>query len=101
MESKNNLKSSHFFYRYVRISIHSKSTMTLPSNGNKLTEKEEKSMRIAIQEGSITAIHPERMEALGAMLVEQLKKDVEKDAPEIQNMKGAGIHWRTDSPLSD
>jgi len=35
------------------------------------------------------------------MLVEQLKKDVEKDAPEIQNMKGAGIHWRTDSPLSD
>ncbi len=36
---------------------------------------EEKSMKIAIEEGSITAIHPERMEALGAMLVEQLKKD--------------------------
>ena len=54
-------------------------------------------MKIAIEEGSITAIHPERMEALGAMLVEKLKKD----APEIQKMKGAGTHWRTDSPLND
>ena len=75
--------------------------MTLPTNGNRLTEKEEKSMKIAIEEGSITAIHPERMEALGAMLVEQLKKNVEEDTPEIQNMKGAGIHWRTDNPLND
>ena len=71
--------------------------MTLPTNGNKLTEKEEKSMKIAIEEGSITAIHPERMEALGAMLVEKLKKD----DPEIQKMKGAGTHWRTDNPLND
>jgi|TARA_B100000085_G_C18185265_1_gene367287 hypothetical protein len=71
--------------------------MTLPINGNKLTEKEEQSMKIAIEEGSITAIHPERMEALGAMLVEKLKQD----APEIQKMKGAGTHWRTDSLLND
>ncbi len=71
--------------------------MTLPINGNKLTEKEEKSMKIAIEEGSITAIHPERMEALAEMLVEKLKQD----APEIQKMKGAGTHWRTDNPLND
>jgi hypothetical protein len=37
------------------------------------------------------------MEALGAMLVEKLKQD----APEIQKMKGAGTHWRTDSLLND
>ena len=71
--------------------------MTLPINGNRLTEKEEKSMKIAIEEGSITAIHPERMEALAEMLVEKLKQD----DPEIQKMKGAGVHWRTDSPLND
>ena len=71
--------------------------MTLPTNGNKLTEREEKSMKIAIEEGSITAIHPERMEALADMLVEKLKKD----APEIQKMKGVGTHWRTDNPLND
>jgi len=37
------------------------------------------------------------MEALAEMLVEKLKKD----APEIQKMKGAGLHWRTDNPLND
>jgi len=58
--------------------------MTLPINGNKLTEKEEKSMKIAIEEGSITAIHPERMEALADRLVENLKKG-----------------WRTNNPLHD
>jgi len=47
--------------------------MTLPSHGKKLTENEAESMEIALKEAGIRAIHPERMEALGAHLVERLK----------------------------
>ena len=47
--------------------------MTLPSNGKKLTENEEKSMKIALEQADIRAIHPERMEALAESMVEKLK----------------------------
>jgi hypothetical protein len=49
--------------------------MTLPLKGKKLTKNEEQSMKIAIEESGITAVHPERMEALADMLVEKLKQD--------------------------
>ena len=47
--------------------------MTLPSNGKKLTENEEKSMKIALEQADIRAIHPERMEALADSMVAKLK----------------------------
>ena len=68
--------------------------MTLPSNGKKLTESEEKSMKIALEQADIRAIHPERMEALADSMVEKLKSN-------NYNTKGSGTHWRTNSPLSD
>ena len=57
----------------VRISTQDKKSMTLPKNGKKLTLNEEKSMKIALKEVGIRAIHPERMEALADYLVEQVK----------------------------
>ena len=57
----------------VRISTLHKKSMTLPKNGKKLTENEEKSMKIALKEAGIRAIHPERMEALADYLVERAK----------------------------
>lgn len=57
----------------VRISTHHKESMTLPKNGRKLTENEEKSMKIALKESGIRSIHPERMEALADYLVEKVK----------------------------
>ena len=68
--------------------------MTLPSNGKKLTEKEEKSMEIALKEAGIRAIHPERMEALAESMVEKLKTPPKGQAT---NKKG----WRTCSALND
>jgi len=47
--------------------------MTLPFDGKKLTENEEKSIKNAIKESDIRAIHPERMEAFAQHLVEKLK----------------------------
>jgi len=58
----------------VRISTLHKKSMTLPKNGKKLTDIEEKSMKIALKEAGIRAIHPERMEALADYLVEKVKK---------------------------
>jgi hypothetical protein len=58
----------------VRISTLHKKSMTLPKNGKKLTEMEEKSMKIALKEADIRAIHPERMEALAHYLVEKVKQ---------------------------
>ena len=57
----------------VRISTHYNKSMTLPKNGKKLTKMEEKSMKIALKEANICAIHPERMEAFADYLVEQIK----------------------------
>ena len=64
--------------------------MTLPSNGKKLTEKEEKSMEIALKEAGIRSIHPERMEALADMLVSKLKNTSETPIP-----------WRKGSALEE
>jgi len=58
----------------VRISTLHKKSMTLPKNGKKLTKMEEKSMKIALKEADIRAIHPERMEALAHYLVEKVKQ---------------------------
>ncbi len=68
--------------------------MTLPKNGKKLTENEEKSMEIALKEAGIRSIHPERMEALADSMVEKLKEPAKGHAT---NTKG----WRTCSPLND
>ena len=68
--------------------------MTLPSDGKKLTENEEKSMKIALEQADIRAIHPERMEALADSMVEKLKEPAKGHAT---NTKG----WRTCSPLND
>ena len=68
--------------------------MTLPSNGKKLTENEEKSMKIALEQADIRAIHPERMEALAEFMVEKLKTPPKGHAT---NTKG----WRTCSALND
>ncbi len=57
----------------VRISTLHKKSMTLPKKGKKLTTNEEKSMKIALKEAGIRAIHPERMEALADYLVEKAK----------------------------
>ena len=65
-------------------------TMTLPSEGKKLTKTEEESMNIALNEVGIRAIHPDRMEALGAHLVEKLKGHA-------TSQQG----WRTCNPLDD
>jgi len=59
-------------------------TMTLPTNGKKLSDQEAQSIEIAIEEAGLTAVHPERMEALAERLVSNLKKG-----------------WRTNSPLHD
>jgi len=55
------------------ICTHRENVMTLPANGRKLTENEEKSMEIALQQVGIRAIHPERMEALADAMVQRLK----------------------------
>ena len=55
--------------------------MTLPQNGKKLSKIEEKSMKIALKEAGIRAIHPERMEALADSMVEKLKNTHEKPTP--------------------
>ena len=43
--------------------------MTLPSNGKKLTQNEAESMKIALEQADIRAIHPDRMEALAESMV--------------------------------
>lgn len=69
-------------------------TMTLPSHGKKLTKVEEESMKIAMKEADIRAIHPDRMEALADYLVEKLKTPAKGHATNTQG-------WRTCNPLHD
>ena len=64
--------------------------MTLPSNGKKLTQSEAESMKIALEQADIRAIHPDRMEALAESMVEKLKGHA-------TNTQG----WRTCNPLHD
>tara|TARA_B100000614_G_scaffold34146_1_gene26661 strand:+ start:141 stop:293 length:153 start_codon:yes stop_codon:yes gene_type:complete len=42
--------------------------------GQDLTEQEIDSIKIAVEEASITAIHPDRMEAYGHYLVQKLNE---------------------------
>ena len=72
----------------VRISTHRKGTMTLPSKSQKLTKNELESIKIAVKDVGLTAIHPEKMEAFAENMVEKLKN-------------GAPKAWRTGSPLED
>ena len=48
--------------------------MTLPSEGQKLTDQEIQSMNIAVKEAGIQAIHPDKMEAFAYHLVNQLNE---------------------------
>ena len=47
--------------------------MTLPSKSQKLTENELESIKIAVKDVGLTAIHPEKMEAFAEKMVENLK----------------------------
>ena len=49
-------------------------SMTMPK-GNDLSKKEIDSMEIAVKEASITAIHPDRMEAFADYLVQKLQNN--------------------------
>ena len=49
--------------------------MTHPTNKNKLTKEETKSIESAVKDVGIGAIHPEKMEAYAQMMVEKLKKN--------------------------
>ena len=73
-------------------------TMTLPSEGKKLTKTEEESMKIAMEEGDIRAIHPDRMEALADSMVQKLK---EEPPTPVKGIATAAKGWRTCNPLSD
>lgn len=64
--------------------------MTLPSDGKKLSDQEAESIELAVKEAGLTAVHPERMEALADRLVQRLKGIT---IPE----KG----WRNLNPLDD
>ena len=68
--------------------------MTLPSDGKKLSEQEAQSIEIAIEESGLTAVHPERMEALADRLVEKLKAQ-----PKVKQLMKEG--WRTCNALDD
>ena len=49
--------------------------MTHPTNKNKLTKEETKSIESAVKDVGIRAIHPEKMEAYAQMMVEKLKNN--------------------------
>lgn len=69
------------------MSIHSGDCpMTLPKQ-HKIKEQHIESMRIAVKEAGIQAIHPDKMEEFGAYLVEKMKNDKPV------------VSWRTSGPL--
>ena len=72
--------------------------MTLPSKGKKLTKTEEESMKIALNESGIRAIHPDRMEAFAEWMVERLK---EEPSTSLKGQATIEKGWRTCDPLSD
>lgn len=53
--------------------------MTLPNNNEKLTQEQLDSIEIAVEEVDIRAVHPEKMEAFAAELVERLKNSTEQN----------------------
>ena len=50
--------------------------MTLPKD-KKLKKEEIDSMKLAVNESGIRAIHPDKMEGFAAHMVEQLKEETE------------------------
>ena len=50
--------------------------MTLPKN-KKLKHEHIESMKIAVEQADIRAIHPDKMEDFAAHMVEQLKEETE------------------------
>ena len=61
--------------------------MTLPAHGKKLSQQESESIKIAVEQADIRAVHPDRMEAYAEEMVSRLK--------------GAGTHWRRSNPMDD
>jgi len=57
--------------------MYRKQLMTLASKAKRLTSKEIKSIKIALNDVGIRAIHPEKMEAFAEYLVEKMKQDTE------------------------
>ena len=53
--------------------------MTLINNNQKLTSREIESIEIAVGDSGIRAIHPEKMEAFAAELVEKLKNSEQEN----------------------
>lgn len=53
--------------------------MTLSNNNEKLTQQQVDSIEIAVEQAGIRAVHPEKMEAFAAELVERLKNDTEQN----------------------
>ena len=64
--------------------------MTLPLNGKKLSKNEEKSIKSAVKDAGIGAVHPEKMEALAESMGEKLKGHATKSS-----------RWRTNNPIAD
>jgi len=58
----------------ANIGTHQKRSMTLPSQGKKLTQNEIESITIAVNDVGIRAIHPEKMEAFAEYLVSKRKE---------------------------
>jgi hypothetical protein len=52
--------------------------MTLSNNNEKLTQQQLDSIEIAVEQSGIRAVHPEKMEAFAAELVERLKNNTEE-----------------------
>ena len=53
--------------------------MTLTNSAKKLTKNELESIEIAVKEVDIRAVHPDRMEAYAAELVERLKNQTNEN----------------------
>ena len=53
--------------------------MTLSNNNEKLTQQQLDSIEIAVEQAGIRAVHPEKMEAFAAELVERLKNNTEEN----------------------
>ena len=65
--------------------------MTLPKD-KQIKQDHIESMKIAVEQSDIRAIHPEKMEEFAEYLVQKLKE---------QNTKVESKPWRNGSPLSE
>jgi hypothetical protein len=72
--------------------------MSFNRNGKQIREQEIESMKIAVDQYNIRAIHPDKMEDFAEYLVQKLKDDTPDN---VINPKGSGTHWRKGGPLED